>query len=298
MFSPYKDVTASADWNTDRMRTAVTGSTIDVTAAMPAHNSVLTWAFATGECGSENWAGMAPATIAATNVPMFTGAGKKYIISTGGANGSFTCGSDAGFQTFIDRYNSANLIGIDFDIEAGQSTTDLANLVARVKNAQSKYPNLIFTFTIATLASSQSGSSVAVDMGASSPNPLGAMGIAVMNAIQAGGLTNYRVNLMVMDYGSPTVTNCVLSGGQCQMGQSAIQAAMDLHGYYKLPYSQIELTPMTGPNDTAGENFSLSDVDLMSAWAKQVGIAGVHFWSLDRDNGLSYTNRFISSLGL
>lgn len=280
------------------MQSTVTGSAVPVTSAMPAKNTVLTWAFATGECGSENWAGMTPATFAATNVPMFTGAGKKYVISTGGAAGSFTCSSDAGFSTFIDRYNSANLIGIDFDIEAGQSTADIANLVQRVKNAQSKYPNLIFSFTIATLASSQSGSSTAVDMGANSPNPLGSMGINVMNAITSAGLSNYRINLMVMDYGSPTTTNCVLSGGACEMGQSAIQAAMDLHGFYKIPYSQIELTPMNGANDTGGETFTVGDVDIMSSWARQVGIAGVHFWSFDRDPGLTYTNRFISDLGL
>lgn len=47
-------------------------------------------------------------------------AGKQYILSTGGAAGSFTCGSDAGFQSFIQKYLSANLVGVDFDIEAGQ----------------------------------------------------------------------------------------------------------------------------------------------------------------------------------
>jgi hypothetical protein len=155
-----------------------------------------------------------------------------------------------------------------------------------------------FSFTIATLGSSQSGSSVAVDMGANSPNPLGDEGKLVMQAIQQGGLTNYYINLMTMDYGSPTVANCVLSGGQCQMGQSAIQAAMDLHRFYNVPYSQIELTPMSGANDTAGETFTLSDVSTVSAWSKANGIAGVHFWSFDRDSGLSYTNAFVSALGL
>lgn len=47
-------------------------------------------------------------------------AGKQYILSTGGAAGSFTCSSDAGFQSFIQKYLSANLVGVDFDIEAGQ----------------------------------------------------------------------------------------------------------------------------------------------------------------------------------
>ena len=82
------------------------------------------------------------------------------------------------------------------------------------------------------------------------------------------------------------------------MGQSAIQAAMDFHGYYKLPYNRIELTPMTGPNDSAGETFTIGDTDTLSAWARSNGIAGLHYWSFDRDSGLSYDNEFVKDLGL
>lgn len=241
---------------------------------------------------------MTASTFASANVQAFVSAGKQYIISTGGAAGSFTCASDADFDTFINRYNSSAMIGVDFDIEAGQSQSDINNLVARVQAAQSKYPNLRFSFTIATLATSQSGSSTAVDMGSGSPNPLGSMGIMVMNAIQSAGLKNYYVNLMTMDYGGASAANCVLSGGACEMGQSAIQAAMDFHGYYKIPYSQIELTPMSGANDTGGETFTIADTATLSSWSKSNGIAGLHFWSFDRDTGLSYTNAFISDLGL
>ena len=293
MFSPYKDVTAGYNLGDGSMNSF--GSPI--TSAMPAHDSVLSWAFATGVCGTENWAGITQAQMA-TNVARFVSAGKKYIVSTGGAAGAFTCTSDAGFTSFINAYNSSNLVGIDFDIEYAQSLSDITNLVARVKAAQAKYPNLRFSFTIATLGSSTSGSSVAVDQGANSPNPLGDEGKLVMQAIQAGGLTNYYVNLMTMDYGSPSANNCVLSGGQCQMGQSAIQAAMDFRGFYKVPYSQIELTPMSGANDTGGETFTIADTDTLSAWSKTNGIAGLHFWSFDRDSGLSYTNEFVRDLGL
>ncbi len=279
------------------MQTAASGTSQAVTSAMPAHNTTLTWAFATGACGSETWGGITPAMIA-SNVQTFVAAGKKYIVSTGGQAGSFTCTSDASFNTFVNTYNSANLIGIDFDIEDGQSQTDINNLVARVKAAQSVYPNLRFSFTVATFATSQAGSAVAVDMGASSPNPMGSMGNMVMSAIQSTGLTKYTINLMTMDYGTATTGNCVISGSVCQMGQSAIQAAMDLHGYYKLPYSQIEITPMTGPNDSANETFTVADTDTVSAWAKANGLAGVHYWSMDRDTGLTYTNEFVKALGL
>lgn len=280
------------------MQSAAGGTTQPITSAMPSHNKVLSWAFATGACGSENWGGMTASTFASANVQPFVTAGKQYIISTGGAAGSFTCTSDSGFQTFINRYNSSSMIGVDFDIEAGQSQSDIDNLVARVKAAQSVYPNMRFSFTIATLASSKSGTSVATDMGASSPNPLGSMGIMVMNSIINAGLKNYYVNLMTMDYGGASAANCVLSGGACEMGQSAIQAAMDFHGYYKIPYSQIELTPMSGANDTGGETFTIADTDTLSAWSKANGIAGLHFWSFDRDTGLSFTDEFIKDLGL
>ena len=311
--SPYKDITVDTDWNTDQMRSKnAAGNVVAVTTAMPAGLSTLTWAFVTGECGStattpvgENLGGMTPSTFAATNVPLFVNAGKKYVVSTGGAAGAFTCATDAGFTQFIKNYYSANMIGVDFDIEAGQTQAQINDLVQRVKTAQSTYPGIRFSFTIATLATSPSGATVATDMGASSPNPLGDEGKMVMTALQTVGLSNYTVNLMVMDYGNPASSGvCVVSGGQCQMGQSAIQAAMDLHGFYKLPYNQIELTPMIAGNDTAGETFTLADVDTMSTFIKANGLAGAHYWSLDRDiagtNGqsnLSFTNRFVSDLG-
>jgi hypothetical protein len=123
----------------------------------------------------------------------------------------------------------------------------------------------------------------------------------------------------VMDYGSTSPNNCVVgSNGKCDMGRSAIQAAVNLHNYYGVPYGQIELTPMVGGNDTQDETFSLADVATMSSYAAQNGLAGVHFWSLDRDHDhdcapgyasptcnsygaagtLGFTNSFISNLGL
>jgi len=87
-----------------------------------------------------------------------------------------------------------------------------------------------------------------------------------------------------MDYGSANAQNCTLgSNGKCEMGQSAIQAAINLHTFYGTPYNQIEITPMIGGNDAQDEVFTIADVDTLSAWALTNGIAGIHFWSLDRD---------------
>jgi hypothetical protein len=304
MFGPYKDVTINMDWNTSVMSTMVTGSRQPAVNAVPGKVKTITWAFATGECGQESWAGVQPAALASANIQRFIDAGKTYIISTGGANGSFSCSSDAGFDNFIRTYNSANLVGIDFDIEGGQSQDVINNLVQRVKVAQGKYPNLRFSFTLATL-------------GGNAPQSLGTYGVMTMNAIKTYGLQNYIINLMVMDYGSANASNCTLGGdGRCNMGQSAIQAAVNLHNYYGVPYSQIELTPMIGGNDTTDETFTLADVSTMSSFVKQNGLAGVHFWSLDRDvdcppgsasstcnsygqaGTWGFSNRFISALGL
>jgi hypothetical protein len=67
------------------------------------------------------------------------------------------------------------------------------------------------------------------------------------------------------------------------MGLSANQAALNLHSYYGVPYGQIELTPMIGGNDTQGEQFTLADADTVAAFATAKGLAGVHYWSYDRD---------------
>jgi hypothetical protein len=86
-----------------------------------------------------------------------------------------------------------------------------------------------------------------------------------------------------MDYGSPGAGVCVVSGGSCQMGQSAIQAAYNLHDVWGVPLSAIELTPMIGGNDAQGEQFTLADADAVATFVKASGLAGVHYWSYDRD---------------
>lgn len=132
------------NWNTNAISSKVTGTLAPLTQVMPAGLSAITLAFATGECGSENWGGVPGDALASANIQSLVAAGKRYILSTGGAAGSFTCGNTAGFNTFLNRYMSSNLIGVDFDIEAGQSQADINNLIARAKEAQVTYPSLRF----------------------------------------------------------------------------------------------------------------------------------------------------------
>jgi hypothetical protein len=271
IFSAYKDLSVNANWNTSVISTKVTGTLtplLETMGELPAAS----WSFAAGECGNETWGGMTAAQIA-TNVPLWVAAKKNYILSTGGAAGSFTCGTDAGFVAFLDRYYSDYMVGVDFDIEAGQTRAVLDALVARVKAAKAlpKYSRLRFSFTIATL-------------GGSATQSLGEAGVATLKAIADGGLTDYVINLMVMNYGSPTATNCVLTpAGACDMGLSATQAAANLNAAYAVPFDKIALTPMIGGNNTVNEIFTLDDVGVVLAYAAQKKLAGVHYWSFDRD---------------
>jgi hypothetical protein len=293
VFSPYKDTSINMNWNTNVISTSVSGTATPLATDMSgAGGKTVTLAFATGECGSENWGGVPGASLATANVSLLKNAGVKYIISTGGAAGSFTCGSDGGFTTFVDRWNSPNLIGVDFDIEAGQSQQVINDLVSRIKAAHASYPSLRFSLTIATLAVSAQGSSTAQSLGANATDSLNAYGDWTMNSVKSvlgfnGSASSWpsyvTVNLMTMDYGSASNGVCVVSGATCQMGQSAIQAAYNLHDKWGVPYSAIELTPMIGGNDVSSEQFTLSDADAITKFAIANSLAGIHYWSYDRD---------------
>jgi chitinase len=292
IFSPYKDTGISMNWNTNVISTAVTGSSVSLVDDMKANGAkTVTLAFATGECGSETWGGLGGTTLPAANVARLNSAGIKYVVSTGGAAGVFSCGSDAGMEAFISRWAGPNIIGIDFDIEGGQSQATINSLVTRIKNAHTKHPSQRFSLTLATLALNN-GASSAQSLGKNQPTSFNILGDWTLAAVKsilgfngtASTWPSYlTVNLMTMDYGAPSKNVCVVSGGLCQMGQSAIQAALNLHDRLAVPYSGIELTPMIGGNDAQDEVFWLSDVDTVAAWVKAHGIAGVHYWSYDRD---------------
>lgn len=309
VFGPYKDVGISMNWNTNVASTKVGGTLTPLgDDLVGSGGKTVTLAFATGECGTENWTGVPGAAMAAANVPALQKAGAKYVVSTGGAAGSFSCGSDDGMRTFVDRWASSGLVGIDFDVEAGQSPEVIANLVKRIAYAHTRYPSLRFSMTLATLAPSAAGSSTAKPLGAAAPDAFNAHGTQTMSAIKStfgfdGAAATWpsfvTINLMTMDYGAPGPSICVVSGGQCQMGESAIQAAYDLHDKWGVPYANIELTPMIGGNDTQGEVFTLSDVDTVSRFAKAQGLAGVHYWSYDRDTDCpaGYASPICNSVG-
>jgi chitinase len=310
LFSPYKDVTINMNWNTYEMQSAVEGSDLPVVGSGSVVSTyvpklpAITLAFATGACGSENWGGVSGADWAAENVPQLNSAGLNYVVSTGGEAGTFTCASTAGMDSFIATYASPHLVGIDFDIEGGQSESDIQNLVAAAAGAQATYPNLQFSFTLATLGASDG-----------SYGGVNSLGNEVVEAVLGSSLKNYVINLMTMDFGSASSSVCVVVNGSCEMGQSSIQAVENLEHTYGIPASKIAVTPMIGLNDNTSETFTIADVDTLTSYAVSNGLAGLHFWSFDRDTPcsddyasptcdsvssttpLEYTNRFLSDLG-
>jgi chitinase len=242
-----------------------------------AYAGTMSWAFATGECGQEHWGEESGQDIADANVAAFEQAGADYVVSTGGQGGVFTCASDEGMERFIRRYESTRLVGLDFDIEAGQSAQQVESLILRIKAAQARRPQLRYSFTVATHAASDG-----------SHKSLNQEGEAILAALRRNGVRDFTFNLMVMDYGPGERASCVLKKGSlCDMGKSAIQAARNVHAKYGLPYAQIELTAMIGVNDVVSNIFTLDDARMLAAAVKSMKLAGLHYWSLDRDQPCS-----------
>lgn len=284
IYSPYKDTSINMNWNTDVISTKVNnpqtplpllGDEQNPSQLLP-NNKTVTLAFATGTCGAENWGGVPANDLIKANLPLFEKNNINYIISTGGAAGTFQCDSAEKMQEFIERYQTKNLAGIDFDIEGGYNQTQLQQLMQATAAAQ-KQTHTQVSLTLATLA--QPGATI---------NQLGQW--AVTAAKNAG--LSFNVNLMVMDYGD---SGCQKNPeGKCDMAKSAIFAAQEFSKMYNIPLNQIELTPMIGENDQVTEVTSPQDAKEIAQFAKANKLAGLHYWSFDRDTPCSDTSSYAS----
>lgn len=269
--SPYKHLPLHRPANSNVITVLQNGQPVPW-LDQPGRAPILTWAFATGECGAETWGGQPGQAVAAANVQAFVQAKAGYIVSTGGQGGVFTCATDEGMERFVARYQSTYLIGFDFDIEAGQTPAQIAALAQRIAHVQKKHPQLRFSFTIATHAASDG-----------SKRSLNALGESVLAAVRQAGINDWVANLMVMDYGPAARDVCVVKSGRCDMGASALQAARNVHEKYGVPYAQIELTPMIGVNDVVENVFTVADAAAVADGVRTMGMAGLHWWSADRD---------------
>lgn len=275
--SAYKDVSLAINPSNPRIASSVEAGVPALLpnsqGQLPGALGALTWAFATGECGQERWGSFDTEAFARSNVQAFVAAGVGYMVATGGQAGAFTCASDQDMARFIARYDSPRLLGFDFDIEGEQTAEQVRSLAQRVRHAQGRRPGLQWRFTLATHAASDG-----------SGRSLNRTGEMVLAAVREAGLVNAVINLMVMDYGPAEASVCVLRpDGRCDMGASALQAARNVYQRHGVQLAQIALTPMLGVNDVRENVFSVADAQHLAAQARALGLAGVHFWSLDRD---------------
>lgn len=141
------------------------------------------------------------------------------------------------------------MLGIDFDIEAGQTEQNIRDLINVAIAANQKWPSMRFSFTIACL-------------GGNGGILLNDKGVKVMTLLKASGWTNYYVNLMTMDYGpASNPANCIVgANGKCDMAASAINAVKRLNAEFGVPINRIEVTPMIGGNDVVENIFTVNDI--------------------------------------
>lgn len=273
---PYKHAPLGRDGDGAQMH-ALQAPAAPLPQVLPPGTTVVRWAFATGDCGDERWGeGLDTARFATANVQAFRDAKLPYVVSTGGQGGEFRCATAEGMERFLARYASPQFQGVDLDIEAGQSDADIDALVREARAAQQRHPELRFSFTLPTFAASEG-----------SGRSLNALGERVLAALRRHRFDRARINLMAMDYGDAKPAHCVVQatreGPRCDMAASALQAARNLHTRHGWAYGRIELTAMIGVNDVVQNVFTLADARRLAREARRLGLAGLYYWSLDRD---------------
>ena len=267
--SVYKDIGIGMNWrNNNVISSYVRGTQEQLVDLMDSGDGVRLM-FATGECGNETWAGLSAEQFAKVNIPLLNYRGIQYTVS---ANCSaFTCNSTNGAENFLKRYLGTHLQGFDFYFPQDMQPSDqqLSNLMRNIMSLQQNNTKLTISFSFVSSATTES---------------IGNLGTSVLTAARYAGL-KFIVNLMTMNYGpKPSEEFCVVDDNQkCDMGASAIQAAKNLNLFYKVPFTEIALTPMIGMNDITNEIFTIADMKKVLEFGAKVGLAGLHYWSFDRD---------------
>ena len=126
------------------------------------------------------------------------------------------------------------------------------------------------------------------------PTGLVASGINLLKNAIADGVRVDVVDIMAMDYGSAFPPD--------KMGQNAIDASNSLITQLKSLYpsksdaqirAMVGVTPMSGANDVAPENFTLADAQQLLGYAQSAGIRELAMWSVNRDaSAFSYSKIF------
>lgn len=303
-YAPYKDATIHLNWNSGMISTRVNktgklepllGTNDKQSSQLLPQNKAMMLGFVTGQCGQGTWAGFSSSKMVKANFSndkdnpgQFVKNNIDYVVATGGVAGAFTCDSQQGMDKFIKQYESKNFKGIDLDIEQGAYSGDSHNQI------KTKVDNLLKATAEEQKARREQGKPLHVTLTVASfgkpkphkhgaPNwPLNWLGGYTIQQARAHNL-KFDVNLMTMNFGT---SSCILrkdGSGECNMAASSIAAAKSLHKQYDIPYNRIALTPMIGENDVAKHITTHKDITKIADFTKNQGLAGLHFWSFDRD---------------
>jgi hypothetical protein len=175
----------------------------------------------------------------------------------------------AQYQAVVDHYG---LTSIDFDVE-GAATADALSIDRRSKalaqlqqQARATGRKLQVSLTLPVM-----------------PFGLTADGLNVVRSARDNGVDVSVVNVMAMDYGSPS----------SQMGTDATNAATSTHDqlaslYPAKPDAQlwamVGVTPMIGQNDVGGEVFTTADARQLTDFAVTHHLGRLAMWSANRDS--------------
>ncbi len=190
----------------------------------------------------------------------------EVTITLGNRNGIDISAACTNKELFIAYENIVHIYQprrLDFDIE--NNTANVEKIISVLTQLKETHPNVKISFTLLTL-----------------PEKLLPYSENVLRAAKAANL-DYSVNLLVMNYGPSYPGN---------MAHYAIQASEYLHDFLQNMYPQktkvaiwrmVELTPMIGLNDVAGEQFTLQDADTITNFAKHFNLGGTSMKLANRD---------------
>ena len=266
--APYVETT---DANTGNLSTAISSH----------HLKAFTAAFILGDGCTPTWDDYEPISTATALNAVVLGAkakGAAPIISFGGAAGTELATSCTDPAQLVNAYSTVikkfGITRLDFDVE-GAALTDAGTNTLRfnaIKTLEKTYLSLQVSLTVPVARGG-----------------LDAAGVSFLKSAKRVGARIDLVNIMTMDYGE-TLSD---------MGAVAVTSAKGTLPQLKkiwpaMTYKNLGITPMIGPNDTPGENFTLANAKTLVAFARTNGVGRLSFWSLNRDQtNLAFIDAFL-----
>jgi chitinase len=277
-FAPYVDVTLTPTYS------------FQDPAENPAHQVLLGFVVAgvKSPC-TPSWGGAFTLSQAATRLDLarrivqYHETGGYVMVSFGGNDNqelALACHSEVALESaYASVVQSYSLTAIDFDLE-GAALTNAGSLARRA-------------VAVAALQHSMklSGENLAVWLTLPvEANGLQTGGSAAIRAMVDAGVDLAGVNVLAMDFGSPThpvtemlsTTESALRSTERQLAAMVVWPMLQPGS--KQLWNKLGVTIMIGQNDFVGEEFSFSAAKALRNFAIRSGLGRVSIWSLNRDS--------------